>query len=78
MTILSEILSRRGRTTVGFNPNRFVELEGADAVPVMNYEPDPVTFRSEYYYNSRQNALFRKLTTEECGESTLVWKRIGG
>ena len=43
----------------GYNPHRFIELLGGTAVLISNYEPDPLTFRDEYYYNSRTNQLFK-------------------
>ena len=75
MAILDDIIRHRGRPTVGHNPLRFIELYGAELVPLQFHEPDPTTFRSEYYYNSRQNVLFRKLNTSD---GRVVWKRIGG
>jgi len=74
MTVKDDILSMR-HPGVGYNPTRFVELYGAEMVPMSRVEPDPNTFRSEYYYNTRQNALYRKLPTDD---SKVVWKRIGG
>lgn len=75
MAVLDDIIRNRGRSTVGHNPTRFIELYGAEIVPIQFYAPDPVSFRSEYYYNSRQNVLFRKLNTSD---GRIVWKRIGG
>ena len=51
----------RGIPGIGYNPHRFVELFGGEMVPVSNYEPDPQTFRSDYYYNSRVNKLYKRL-----------------
>lgn len=44
----------------GFNPLQFIELYGGVMVDIQNYEPDPVTHRYDYYYNSRLNQLFKR------------------
>jgi len=75
MGVLHDIIEKRGRSGIGHNPIRFIERFGAKEVPIMSYEPDPTTFRDEYYYNSRINVLFRKLPTDD---DRVVWKRIGG
>ena len=58
---ISDLYSRRGKTTMGYNPHRFIELFGGEMVEVWSYEPDPRTFRGDYYYNARINQLFRKI-----------------
>lgn len=48
-------------------------------VPIQFYEPDATTFRSEYYYNARENVLYQRVATlaEGCSvNSGWVWKRI--
>ena len=59
----------------GYNPHRFVELLGGDMVPMSNYEPDPQTFRGDYYYNTRYNKLYKKLTRGVATQQT-YWKVI--
>lgn len=75
MEVLEQIFEKRKRAGIGHNSTRFLELFGAELVPIVAHEPDPNTFRSEYYYNSRINQLFRKLSTLD---ERIAWKRIGG
>ena len=73
MTDLNDIRQHRGEPSMGYNPHRFVELHGGTMVPVSNYEPDPQTFRHDYYYNSRTNQLLKKESIS--GEATFYfWK----
>lgn len=70
--ILEGIISRRGSPTIGGNPHAFVKLFGGKIVPFSNYEPDPITFRDEFYYNTRLNQLFKKRNVG----GVPVWDRI--
>lgn len=56
--------------TGGGNPLQFIELRGAKIVEELAFEPDPVTFRDQFYYNTRINQLFRKIQTVPAP----VWK----
>lgn len=56
----------------GGNPNRFIELVGGRFVPLMFYQPDPNTFRDEFYYNARLNRLFKKINSKP----NPVWKIV--
>lgn len=60
MTFLEDLAQRRGKITVGGNPNTFVELTGGVTIPYMWHEPDPATARVPYYYNTRINVLFKQ------------------
>jgi hypothetical protein len=63
----------------GYNPIRFVELLGGEIVETLNAPPDPATYRDNYYYNSRQNRLFRRLFVKNEPENGLViavWRPI--
>lgn len=71
MTILSDILTRRGGP--GNNPHWFTELYHGNHVICMNYAPDPMTFRDEYYYNTRQNKLYKKFIK---AEGHYTWKDV--
>lgn len=55
-----DLTRRRGQVTVGGNPSRFVELAGGKEVPTSWHEPSAKTFRSDYYYNTRVNKLYKK------------------
>lgn len=56
-----EILSeKRGKPGVGGEPLVFLELLGANKIPVLFYEPDALTSRTNYYYNARLNELYKR------------------
>lgn len=61
---LTDLFARRGEPAVGFNPPRFVELYGGQLVDCLAYEPDAVTFRRLYYYNTTANVLYKKVVTD--------------
>lgn len=63
--VLAEVINHRYSQPVGSgsNPARFVELYGGREVFISFTEPDPVTARSDYYYNSRHNRLYKRLQT---------------
>jgi len=50
------------RRSIGWNPHRMAELTGGAMIEVWNHEPDAQTFRQDYYYNSRTNQLFRRMS----------------
>ena len=62
MSILDDITKYRSTPSQGYNPHRFLELFGGTIVPIYNYEPDPQTSRNPYYYNSRTNQLFKRMS----------------
>lgn len=76
MTTVRDIHNRRGDSTIGYNPHRFVELYGGEMVPISNYEPDPSTFRNLYYYNSRMNRLFKRIEIKGDRVSAYYWKSV--
>jgi hypothetical protein len=69
-----DIRSRRINNDTGYDPTRFVELFGGELAFVSNYEPDPQTFRAEYYYNSRINRLFKRIKIEGENVDMYYWK----
>ena len=77
MTFLEEVITKRyavlgaGSTMVGGNPHQFVELLGGKLVEMVAYQPDPLTFRDEYYYNTMTNHLYKRYNDPP------RWKRIG-
>lgn len=80
MSFFDDVIANRGRFTPGWNPLAFLE-HFFDCKPVLlsNREPDPNTCRDDYYYNTRQNVLYKKITTTAIGCSTQtpkVWKAI--
>jgi len=78
MTQFDDImLSRRGLYPGG-NSQRFIELTGGQEVPLTFIRPDPNTFRSDYYYNTRTNELFKKVTATcpPTGRTSTFWKKV--
>lgn len=69
--ILDDIAARR-KLGVGYNPHTFVELFDGEIVEMIWHEPDPLTFRRKYYYNTRLDQLFRKVEVKDFA----YWKRI--
>ena len=56
----------------GGNPLRYIELKGGKFVQQQYWAPDPVTFRDQFYYNTRLNQLFKKINTSPVP----VWKLV--
>jgi hypothetical protein len=56
----SELAAARGKPGIGGMPLNFIERLGANMVTVSFSEPDPLSSRTEYYYNSRQNTLYKR------------------
>ena len=67
-----DLTQHRGNPSIGGNPHRFVELFGGEIVEMTFIEPDPQTFRGDFYYNTRFNQLFKKI---KVGDAPF-WKRI--
>lgn len=57
----SELSAARGNPGVGGMPLNFIERLGAEMVTVQFSEPDPLSCRTGYYYNSRQNVLYKRV-----------------
>jgi hypothetical protein len=71
--LLSNVISHRASEALGGGlPLQFMELRGAHFVDQLFYEPDPVTFRSQFYYNTRINKLFKKINSRP----RPVWKQV--
>ena len=49
-------------------------LINVQSIPIMSYEPDPRTYREDYYYNSKSNRLYVKIKTDPVP----VWRPFGG
>lgn len=54
---LSEV---RGMPGQGGGPLTLLERLGKKKIPVQFFEPDPLTSHSDYYYNARQNVLYKR------------------
>jgi hypothetical protein len=75
MTPFEEIMAARPRSGNyhGLSHN-FITLYGGRPVTIIFYEPDPTSFHGNYYYNARENQLFKKLKTPD---HRVVWKAVG-
>lgn len=59
------------------NPHRFIELIGGREVKMLFFEPDPETFRDDFYYNSRRNVLYKKIKAIDPSSNMVdfYWKK---
>jgi hypothetical protein len=75
---LEDLFSRRQQRKVGYQNIRNVELIGGTIIEPMAFEPDPVTHRREYYYNSVTNILYRKVVSREVDNRIVFayWQKI--
>lgn len=60
MTVLNDIFQKRQQPTVGGLPFQFKNLFGSNDIIISFYYPDPLTSRSKYWYDSRNNILYVK------------------
>lgn len=70
---LRDIKDKRLNASVGYNPHQFIELYGGSTIEMYNYQPDPNTFRGEYYYNTRLNRLYKKSNLDN---KAYYWKAV--
>lgn len=80
MSVLSDILEKRGSPAVGHNSaSVLIKLNPtASSVEVLKFEPDPITYRSEYYYNSTDNILYKRVISNKSPARGIIaayWKR---
>lgn len=77
---LEDLLNRRGPARQGHNTPRLdIELAGGNIVESFAFEPDPKTYRDEYYYNASTNVLYRKIIVENnpnTGSIVAYWKPV--
>ncbi len=74
MTPLEDILSRRSKFSKPIKtPHNFITFFYGQPVAVLAFEPDPASHHGMFYYNSRDNVLFKKLHTAPFP----VWKPVG-
>ena len=80
VNFFDEVFDFVGAPGPGWTPLAFLEhYYDGKPVPMSNRIPDPHTFRDEYYYNTRQNILYRKIITPAIGcsdQQIKVWKAI--
>lgn len=63
----------RGNPGIGGSPINFIEKIGADKIQVSFYEPNPLTSRTTYYYNCRQNILYKR---QKLNRFYAVWHSV--
>lgn len=64
---------KRGGPGVGGMPINLIELTGSKKVHLSNTEIDPVTSKTEYYYNTRLNILFKRIFS---GKKYAIWRPV--
>lgn len=57
----------------GGNPLSMIERLGAVKIPVQFFPPDPLTSHTEYYYNARQNILYRR---KVMNNTKAIWNSV--
>jgi hypothetical protein len=74
---LVDLFSRRLNEEIGGLGVRTVELYGGMVIEPTAFEPDPTTYRDEYYYNAISNALFKKIIVrKEFSILSAYWQRV--
>lgn len=73
---LQDLIARRGLKRTGEFTARVLELDGATIIEPTAFEPDPTTYRGEYYYNAITNILYRRvIVRQEPGVVVAHWQR---
>ncbi len=74
---LTDIDSKRSPKSISGQPHTFLELTGARMVETTPFEPDPRTYRDDYYYNTVTNRLYRRITTSRTRDDADVhWAQL--
>lgn len=74
---LTDLLSRRRPIGNGHNPFRFIERVNGRIIEPTAFEPDPSTFRGEFYYNAITNTLYKRVITRKThGIIVAYWKKV--
>lgn len=72
-----DLTIRRGNFVGGQPfPTSVVELNGGSTVHLSAFEPDPATFREDYYYNTKTNVLYKKLSKTVNGFKVASWSKV--
>lgn len=69
---ISDLFNRRNTNHNGGETLRSLELFGATIIEPTEFEPDPNTHRSDYYYNASNNVLYKKISHGKVSH----WKSI--
>ena len=90
---INDVLDRRKRQSYGNTaptqsnykpkhipgPAHWLELNGATIIEPTKFEPDPDTYRGDYYYNTTTNRLYKKITSrkdKKTGITVAHWRGI--
>lgn len=74
MTFLEDLINRRGKPTEGYSSVWPIELVGGTIIEPTAFEPDPKTYRGEYYYNANANVLYKKIISKNSTHA--YWQKI--
>ena len=73
-SFLADLVNRRKSPKTGKDTSAWLlEHHGARVIEPLAMEPNPNTYRYDYYYNSKENALYRRTPTIN---KLFVWKRM--
>lgn len=72
---LQDLIQRQGQRGGGHSTIWELERTGGKIISFSHYEPDPITFREEYYYNTTENILYKKVTTTKTPTIIAHWQR---
>lgn len=70
---LYDLQERRKSRKIGRDPIWYLERYGANIIKPVAFEPNPDTYRGDFYYNSKENSLYRKAISIN---KTYVWKKM--
>lgn len=74
---LTDLFARRGPSTPGHNPIWFIERRGGTIIEPTAFEPDPTTYRHDFYYNAQTNTLYKKIISRhERGIVVAHWQKV--
>lgn len=70
---LTELFEKRGKPGVGGLSYHFLNMINANHITISFYDIDPLSSRTEHYYNSRNNILYRR---KKLSKNYAVWQPI--
>jgi hypothetical protein len=70
---MSDLLERRKSKRIGRDPIWYLEQYGANIIKPVAFEPDANSHRGDFYYNSKENSLYRKTASIN---KTYVWVKM--
>ena len=71
-------MSRRNSESLGYSTYNYLETYGATLVEITPFEPDPLTYRNDYYYNASENVLYKRTITKRLHGVPIIghWKSV--